>query len=431
VTMTSAPEPAVHISPEGAPPPGGRLLLVIPSILDAAQGEVRLDEHFANNLAAYLENFRQVTVACPSQPQGVNSIPLSRLPGADRCRIVVLPTPYREDRYLLQRRRVSRLLSREIQQADYLLISPHAAFDWSTRAAQLAVEMKRDFDMEADANLQDIMRSLCASMPAGLNKLRKYLWLRLHSRAYLSVLKHSRVALLQGATVFDAYRDVAPNPHKVLNVQITNEDRIGQAALDAKVRAVLAGDPLRIVYTGRAIDIKGPFEWIEALARLQQSGTRFQADWYGDGELLSRMRQAVAVAGLASHVTLHGNVERSRSIAALRDAHICLFCHQTEESPRCLLEAIASGAALVGYSSRYAQDLVESGGGLFTGRGNVGALTDTLLRIDADRRLLGELMHSAFRSSLSYDRHSAIHERIELIKKYVRPPSLGLTAEQT
>lgn len=423
MTSTTHADPRSTVSQPATDRSDGSLLLVIPSVLDAAGGEVRLDEHFANNLAAYLEHFRQVTVACPSQPQGVNSVALSRLSGAERCRIVVLPTPYREDRYLWLRGRVSRLLTEEIERADYLLISPHAAFDWSTRAAQLAVKLGRDFDMEADAHLQDIMRSLCAGMPNGPNKLRKYLWLHLHSRAYLGVLSRSSVALLQGATVFDAYRNVAPNPHKVLNVQITDADRIDAAALEAKACAVLAGAPLRIVYTGRAIDIKGPFEWIGALALLQRSGTRFHADWYGDGDLLPQMREAVVASGLSGEITLHGNVERSRSIAALREAHICLFCHQTEESPRCLLEAIASGAALVGYASRYAQDLVESGGGLFTRRSDVGALAETLHRLDADRERLADLMRSALRSSLRYDRHSAIGERIALIKRFVRPPS--------
>jgi len=421
-TSTRPPEPDAI-----AGPAEGKLLLVIPSVLEAGTGksgqhEVLLDEHFANNLAAYLQSFQQVTIACPSQGQGINSVALSTLPGADRCRIVVLPTPYREDRYLWLRRRVSRLLADEIRRADYLLISPHAAFDWSTRAAQLAVKMGRDFDMEADAHLQDIMRSLCSAMPPGVNKLRKQAWLWLHSRAYLRVMRHSSVALLQGATVFEAYRDVAPNPQKVLNVQITDADRIDAAALDAKAGAVMTGAPLRIVYTGRAIDIKGPFEWIAALAMLRQAGVAFQADWYGDGDLLPQMREQTAAAGLADCVTLHGNVERSRAIAALREAHICLFCHQTEESPRCLLEAIASGAALVGYSSRYAQDLVERGGGLFTRTGDVPALARTLQGVDADRFHLAQLMRAAVTSSQRFDRHGAIAQRIALIRKFVHPP---------
>lgn len=406
-----------------APSRKGALLLVIPGVLGTRGSDVHLDEHFANNLTAYLENFESVTVACAETNVTETSVALSAVPGAERCRVVILPLPYREDRYFLRRSAVIKLLRAEIDKADYLLISPHAAFDWPTLAARLAIKMGRDFDMEADWHLENVTRNIWSDMPFGPNKLRKYLWLRFHTRTYLNLMRHSSVALLQGAAVFDAYRDVAPNPHKVLNIQISDNQRISPEMLESKLRRILSGEKLRIIYTGRANYIKGPFEWIEALDMLSKSGTTFSATWFGSGELMPQMKKMVSARSLDDCIEFPGNVERSQSMESVRNADIFLFCHLTEESPRCLVEAIASGASIVGYSSVYARDLVENGGGVFVERGDVQGLAESLKRLDADREMLADLVRAAVRSSQEYDRNNAIQERIGLIKKYVRPRS--------
>jgi len=43
-----------------------------------------------------------------------------------------------------------------------------------------------------------------------------------------------------------------------------------------------------------------------------------------------------------------------------------LFTHVTPESPRCLVESLTCGTPIIGYQSRYCEDLVKDfGGGTF------------------------------------------------------------------
>lgn len=402
----------------------GKLLLVIPAVLEDSPQEILADEHFGHNLRAYLAEFDQVTVACPSMPaKSPNMVPVDSIAGSEKCRTIILPEPYREDRYLRQRGRISRLLREEIDRADYLLISPHASFEWSTLATRVAIAMGRDYNMESDWNLPNVVRSQLREMPLGLNRIRKTLWHWSHQRVYFDSLRSSRLSLLQGAAVFDAYKDIAPNPHKVLNVQVTEADRLPDADYAAKLERVRSGATLRILYTGRVIPMKGPDDWQKALHHAFANGLRGAANWFGDGDLIEPMRRGAADRGFADRVAYPGNVERSEVFARMREADLFLFCHLTDESPRCLVESLTAATPIVGFASLYACDLVaERGGGAFVDIGDWRALGDLLVGLDQDRERLARLIEQARDSSLLYDREQAIQQRIRLMRQHLRPP---------
>ena len=255
----------------------GRLLLVTPPVVVRRGMGLEIDPHFENNLAGYLSRVDKVVVACtpaaPTSGSGIsNSIPVEEMSIADRFELIVLPEAYREDRYLLNRAAVRRLLTKEIQRSDYLSFSPHAPFDWPTLAAKIAIGLGREYDLEADWDMANVSWMLWSTMRPGPNKVRKYLWFKKFLADFDHAMRHSAVALLQGADVYSAYKNVAPNPHQVLNVQVTTEDFITPEELDQKVGGILAGDPLLISYAGRASDMKGPFDWLRAISKLREAG---------------------------------------------------------------------------------------------------------------------------------------------------------------
>ena len=406
----------------------GRLLLVIPPVVTKVGDVVEVDGDFANNLRAYLENFDHVTVACPVLEGSNNGLrqltPFNNVAGHERMVFVPLPYTYREDRHFFHYRAVKKLLRSEIEKADYLLFEPHAPFDWSTLAARLAISMKRSYDIEADWYLESVWRLLLSQMPAGLKKIRKYIWFNYHIWLYHTCLKSSSVALLQGQDVFDAYKEHAPNPQKVLNVQITQESYISNAQLAAKLQRLQDGNPLIISYAGRAIEMKGPFDWLRSIHRLVTEGVKLQATWFGDGELLGELRTQVAKLEIGNFVFFPGTVERDAVMAELRKSDIFMFCHKTAESPRCLVEALACAAPIVGYGSSYARDLVgQRGGGAFVQVNDWEGLANLVRSLNQDRSRLVELISDANASARLYDRDKAIQQRIDLIKKYVKPPN--------
>lgn len=406
----------------------GTLLLVIPPVVLKPDQQVEIDEHFANNIKAYLKRFEFVRFACPIVPRDQisnfsDSIPKDEIEGHERLTFVQLPYTYREDRHLLNYLAVKSLLKHEIGQSDYLLISPHAMFDWPTLAAKISISMGRSYDMEADWNIETSHNFTLSNMKPSPNKLRKSIWKSIYLKTYDRCLRHSSLALLQGREVFESYKHIAPNPFEVLNVQVKNSDLISDSGLNRKIDRIEDRAPLEIVYAGRTIDIKGPFEWLNAIHKIVHSGVKLRATWYGDGELLTDLRREVERLEISDVVSFPGKVPREDVIAAQRKSDVFLFCHKIAESPRCLVEALSSGCPIIGYESRYAQGLVEGkGGGAFVDIGNWQALADLVIALDKDREAIVKLVEQAYATAHSFDRNKAINYRIDLIKKYVTKP---------
>jgi glycosyltransferase involved in cell wall biosynthesis len=404
----------------------GRLLLVIPPVVRTVKGISEVEADFSNNLRLYLANFNHVTFACPVFPdkdaRGVilRSLPLNKIPDATRLSFVPLPYAYREDKYLRHYLATRRLLASEIARADYLIFSPHAKYDWSTLAAHLAFKQNRKYDMESDHDHASAARFHLTTMPPGLNKLRKTLWARSFLKTVEDCFSRSSLALLQGQEVFDAYKNIAPNPHRVLNVQISSEDHIASVRLKAKLDRIERKSPLLISYAGQAIARKGPFDWLKALRGISEAGVEFQATWFGEGSLMPEMKREAKNFGIEDKVSFPGSLGRSEIMAALQKTDIFLFCHKTGESPRCLGEALASGCALVGYGTQYPRELVaRRGGGEFADMDNSQGLVDIIASLDKDRKRLADLVAAAAASGGLLDRDIAMQERIDLIKTHL------------
>lgn len=399
------------------------LVLVIPSILEVHGDSLRIDRDFSSNLAAYLRHFDRVDVFCADAGTR-GSFPAlvvpEDIPGGERAHFHVLPPAYREDLYLRHRREVKRRLTPALKRARYRLISPHAPLSWPSLAGKLCLRHGWPFDFEADWDLARTSRFIIAQMPFGLRKLHYRLRLELHLLGYRALLRRSTVALVQGRDVYEAYKGLAPNVHSVLNVQITERERIAPATLDAKLAEIAEGRPLKLVYAGRATEMKGPMLWLETMKALREAGVRFEAVWYGEGELLEPMRRFVQANGLVEAVALPGNAPKETVMAAMQAAHLFVFCHMGYESPRNLMEAVASGAPLTGFATPYSRSLVEPhGGGAFVERGDVAGLARTIAALDADRPALAKLVRDCAASGRELDRDTAMERRIALLKKYL------------
>jgi glycosyltransferase involved in cell wall biosynthesis len=400
------------------------LLLVIPSVTKIVDGTVEVEEHFSYYLRGYLEGFDQVTFACPLLPANSQfttpTLPLQDFLDGGRLSYLQLPYAYREDRYIRYYFQTKRLLRSEIAKADYLVFCPHAKYDWSMLAVFIAMQLNRPYEIEVPWFHEVVSRLDLSHMRPGIKKIRKWLWMRSFSRDIQKCFRHSTVALLLGEDVFNGYKEFAPNPHKILNVQISTQDHISTAEMEKKLTKIRNDTPLTISYAGQMIEMKGPIDWVHALHEAADAGAKFNAAWYGDGSLMPAMRDEVTRLQLNDRIALPGIVGREEVVNAFRGTEIFLFCHKGAEGPRCLIEAIASGCLILGYDSAYPRDLVAArGGGLFVERGDWKALARFIVSLDRDRSRLASLVSAAAESGRLFDRDNAIQRRIGLIKKYL------------
>ena len=403
---------------------------VVPPVVRDIGNGFEIDRDFYGSLSIYMETFESFALACPVRTSNVENTGLDRcvtmkeIPwGPDRFKFIPLPMAYKPTDFVRELPRIKKWLRSEIEDADHLIFSPYSLVgDWPTIAIREAVKMGRRYTIEADGVHGDIMRKRHISNSAWKRWVKRTVEFPAFDASYRYCLSRSSLAIFQGQDVYNAYAEYCPNPQKLNHhLPIYAGDHISDTQLQRKLANIRNGGPLNIRYAGRAIDMKGPADWIQILSEAARSGVRFDAAWLGDGPMLGDMRAEVSAHQIPG-VRLDGPITiRDELLDELKAAHIFLFCHKTLESARILGEALACGAPLVGYGSAYPADLVGMhGGGLFSEVGDVASVVQNIQELDRDRNRLAQLVEAAARSGKDIDRDVALRRRVELVKQQSR-----------
>ncbi|SCY38209.1 glycosyltransferase [Paracoccus tibetensis] len=382
-------------------------------------GQLHVERQTILGLAAWRANFGRVTAfsICHDAPAPQGWEPWPEGGPADGIALVPLPDTYRPRILLRQRRSVARQLLQLMRTHRYRTF---AYGGWLGDPGEIAASTARANGLSHGVWFDRVESQVAVAEAGGPEKLglkarlRRAIFVFHENRA----VRHAQLSLLHGASVFRHFQPIAKNPHQVEDIHFTDADFIDEAALAEKQAAVATG-PLQILYCGRAAPMKGPEDWIAALIQLKRRGIAFHARWLGDGEMLAQMKAAAQEGGLdETDLTFDGFVADPQRVRdAYRAAHLLLFCHKSDESPRNLIESLHSGTPLIGYRDPYSAELVaEKDAGILVPRGDVGALAQAVAALDADRDRLSQLVGRAGRSARHLTRDAVFRHRSTIIR---------------
>ncbi len=402
----------------------------MPVLFQQAGNELGFDEQTCRNLEGWAQQFDRVIMACPTVPytgtaNGASSNwqALSSLSCFDRLELVPLPYAYSLTVFLKTYGATRQLLAQKIREADYLCFAFCSLIgEWAGVAALETIAQRRPYSIWIDRVEYEVTRRTLSS-ETKIRQLYHGALIEPTRRFHHFLAQRSTLGLFQGMDCFSAYQTLCPEPHCVYDVHTTKADHIRPEVLQAKLANLRRGEPLHLGYMGRAVAMKGPFDWLEALRAIHQAGANIQATWLGDGPDWEQMRSLVQDWGLETVVQLPGFVgDHGKILAAMQDSDIFMFCHKTPESPRCLVESLVSGTPIVGYGSPYTEGLVQSqGGGLFVPCNDWQQLAQRIIALDRDRDRLCDLITAAAASGRQFSEEDLFQNRADLIKRYLDP----------
>jgi colanic acid/amylovoran biosynthesis glycosyltransferase len=400
------------------------LLLYAPVPLYASAQGYLLEDQACNGLKLWADHFDHVIVMFPvahgTPPP--SWIPL-KTAGVDleHVEIVGLPTAYRPDHFLRHYAATRRQIGQLIDRAQYMSFAIGGLVgDWGAVAALEAHKKQRRFAVWADRVESEVVREEARSGKSFKARLKARLTHRPMAMLERALIRRATLGLFHGAETHAAYARYARAAEIVHDIHLSERDHIPPALLESKISQAGQG-PLRLAYVGRADAMKGPLDWIQVMVALNASGVDFQATWLGDGELMPAMKAEVARHGLGDRVHLPGFVrDRAAILDTLRNAHAFVFCHKTPESPRNLIEALVSGAPIVGYGSPFPQDLISTnGGGVLTPMNDTAALASALTALAQDRPRLAALMGQAARDGAPFNDVAVFKHRSEVMRAHL------------
>lgn len=384
-------------------------------------GELLIEQQAVNGLRLWAKNFTSVIVmmplSCDPPPKGW--IQMSVVEGElDRVRIEPLPMSYRPDQFIKTFFNTKRRIAELIIESQFLSFAIGGLFgDWGAVACHVAHRMKRPYAVWTDRVESEVTRQ-AATVGPFKKRLKARLTYKPMALLERLVIRRSSLGLFHGRETYETYAPYMHGPKEVVHdIHLAPTDHIDITSLKNKAKQV-AGGQLRLLYVGRADPMKGPFDWIEVLRSLSKQGVRFQARWLGDGSERDEMLVRITQAGLQSCVDMPGFInDRQLILEEMRAAHIFMFCHLSPESPRCLIEALASGCPIVGYDSAYPRDLIsKNSGGSLVCRGDTAGLAKAIKSLNDNREKLSNLFIAAALDGKPFTDEAVFKHRSEIIK---------------
>lgn len=387
-------------------------------------GEYFIDDQTLEGIEHWCREYDHVTytglVSQGNTTDGGSSLSwrsLQPLISAGGLSVQALPVGYRILSHARHHNSVRRLLGDLIARHEDVLCTIGGLFgDWGALGALEARKQNRRFAIWFDRVEHEVLKAVMPQMPRR-RRMKTAATLPIMRFYHRYLVRRATMTFLQGRSCYDHYAADSANPQLVYDTHTKEHHFISAPELESKVERVLAGKPLRLVYAGRAAPMKGAIDWVSALAALKQKGALFEATWLGDGPQLEEMRSRADAAGL--EINLPGFVsDREFLLKSMREADLFVFCHLTPESPRCLIEALVSGTPIAGYTSAYAQGLLEGyGGGRLAPLGDHAGLAELLHMLDRDRPLLSRLMREAALSGLRFEQGKVYRNRAQLLRR--------------
>lgn len=226
-----------------------------------------------------------------------------------------------------------------------------------------------------------------------LRRLRRKAWVLQAERKRLRMLRDAAGLQCSGTPCFDHYRRHNANTLLFFDNRVRQLDVISTEALERKLARHTAHPPLRLVFGGRLIAMKGVLELPLVAAELRRLDIPFTLDIYGTGVLHPALEEAIARLGLGDYVFLKGVMDfREGWIPMLkRDADLFVCCHPQGDPSSTYPEVMSCGVAIAGYDNEAFRGIVrESGSGWVTPMKQPRALAAQIARLASDRGALGD-----------------------------------------
>lgn len=230
-----------------------------------------------------------------------------------------------------------------------------------------------------------------AEVPQVWKRARRMLWLRRTEHLRRRAIRQAAGLQCSGTPAYEEYRGIQPNAMVFFDNRLRAEEVVSPAFCERKAEALLAGRPLRLVFGGRFVAMKGVMDLPEIAAALRKTGTPYTMDIYGDGPLRDALAARIAALGLDDMVTLKAPLDFRTGWVPVLQEHADLFvcCHVQGDPSSTYPEVMSCGVPIVGYDNAAFRGIVRHAGtGWTTPVGQPAALAGKIAELHEDRPAL-------------------------------------------
>lgn len=251
---------------------------------------------------------------------------------------------------------------------------------------------------------------------------RRLLWSNQIERSYIDAVEKATGVQCNGYPTFRTYSQLNDNVLLYLDSRITRPMVVSEKMLATRTAELMAGGPLRLVFSGRLVAIKGADDLPKVAKRLRGLNIPFTMDIFGGGtpEFESAMRAAIERENLSDCVRMNGVKDFHSELVPYVQRHADLFvcCHRQGDPSCTYLETLSCGVPIVGYDNDAWRGLVtHDAPGWMTPLNDPIAIADQTAALHRDREALARAASAARTFALDHTFEETMDKRIEHLKK--------------
>jgi hypothetical protein len=232
-----------------------------------------------------------------------------------------------------------------------------------------------------------------------------------------------------GTPTYEAYRKLQPNALLFFDNRVRVDEVLDEDELDRKLKQMTTRrGPLRLVFGGRFVPMKGVLELPKVASELMRRGVDFTLEIVGGGPLEPALRAAIDAAGLGDRVWITPPLDfRTGWVPKLEtEADLFLCCHPQGDPSSTYPEVMSCGVPIVGYANEAFLGVVRhSQAGWHAPMFDVGGLADHFERLDRDRQAIVEAARRARAFALRHAFEETFRRRAEHLRATCGLPPEG------
>jgi colanic acid/amylovoran biosynthesis glycosyltransferase len=231
-----------------------------------------------------------------------------------------------------------------------------------------------------------------------IRRVRRKLWIDWAERRRRKMLTYSSGLQCSGTPTYELYSPHQKNSILFFDNRVSSADIISTPDLAKKTGDLEGGRPIRLVFGGRLVAMKGVLDLVPFAKKLCGLGVNFHLDIYGHGDLEGEIIKQIADANLQDRVKLRGTVDFQVDWIPLLKSRIDLFvCPHPQGDPSSTYpEVMSCGVPIVGYENdAFAGIIKHSNAGWSVPIHDINRLAEIVTRLDRNRSEITEMAQRA------------------------------------
>jgi colanic acid/amylovoran biosynthesis glycosyltransferase len=262
-----------------------------------------------------------------------------------------------------------------------------------------------------------------ASGANSILKLRRKLWAWKAERLRRYLIGISAGLQCNGVPTYSAYREMCSDALLFFDNRVKHFDIITSERLAQKADEVRVGKPLRLVFGGRFVPMKGVLQLPEVARHLRQAGIPFELSIYGAGPEESKLRAAIARYALEDQVSIFPPIDFDKGwvpfLKQAADLFVC--CHMQGDPSSTYSEVMACGVPVAGYDNEALKGIVElSGSGFLAPMGASKVLASVIADLHRGRDRLVKAAQIGRSFSMQHCFEATFSRRVDHFKERSR-----------